>query len=91
MVLSCRRPLALTLGRFDTYDGTGSYTRLNWEEKFTRGGVDAIIFSGSSLPHATNPPGELPLVALQRSLDTIISEGTHTFRAYLLLRFWPSR
>src|SRR5262245_50623447 len=32
-------------GRFDDYDGSGSHARLNWEEKFARGGVGAIISS----------------------------------------------
>jgi 2,4-dienoyl-CoA reductase (NADPH2) len=32
-------------GRFDHYDGSGSEVRLNWEEKFARGGVGAIITS----------------------------------------------
>ncbi len=32
-------------GQFDAYDGTGGYARLNWEEKFARGGVGAIITS----------------------------------------------
>lgn len=32
-------------GRFDNYDGSGNPTRINWEEKFARGGVGAIISS----------------------------------------------
>ncbi len=32
-------------GRFDNYDGSGGHTRLNWEEKFARGGVGGIISS----------------------------------------------
>jgi 2,4-dienoyl-CoA reductase (NADPH2) len=32
-------------GRFDCYNGVGSQTRINWEEKFARGGVGAIISS----------------------------------------------
>ena len=32
-------------GTFDSYDGTGSYARLNWEEKFAKGGTGAIISS----------------------------------------------
>jgi 2,4-dienoyl-CoA reductase-like NADH-dependent reductase (Old Yellow Enzyme family) len=32
-------------GRFDNYDGSGSQARVNWEEKFARGGVGAIISS----------------------------------------------
>ena len=30
-------------GRFDDYDGAGSQTRINWELKFARGGVGAIL------------------------------------------------
>lgn len=32
-------------GRWDNYDGHGTQTRINWEEKFARGGVGAIISS----------------------------------------------
>jgi 2,4-dienoyl-CoA reductase (NADPH2) len=32
-------------GRFDHYNGVGTQVRINWEEKFARGGVGAIISS----------------------------------------------
>jgi 2,4-dienoyl-CoA reductase (NADPH2) len=32
-------------GRFDNYDGSGTPARINWEEKFARGGVGAILSS----------------------------------------------
>jgi 2,4-dienoyl-CoA reductase (NADPH2) len=32
-------------GRFDQYDGSGTQTRINWELKFARGGVGAILSS----------------------------------------------
>ena len=32
-------------GRFDNYDGSGTQARINWEVKFARGGVGAIISS----------------------------------------------
>src|SRR5205823_7723285 len=32
-------------GTFDNYDGSGTPARVNWEEKFARGGLGAIISS----------------------------------------------
>src|SRR5258706_2161936 len=32
-------------GRFDNYDGSGNQARINWEVKFARGGVGAILSS----------------------------------------------
>ena len=32
-------------GRFDNYDGSGTRARVNWEERFARGGVGAIVSS----------------------------------------------
>ena len=32
-------------GRWDNYDGSGTHARINWETKFARGGIGAIISS----------------------------------------------
>ena len=32
-------------GRFDNYDGSGTQARINWEARFARGGVGAVISS----------------------------------------------
>jgi 2,4-dienoyl-CoA reductase-like NADH-dependent reductase (Old Yellow Enzyme family) len=34
-------------GRFDNYDGSGTPIRANWDEKFARGGIGAIISSNA--------------------------------------------
>ena len=34
-------------GRFDNYDGSGTKVRINWDAKFARGGVGAIISSNA--------------------------------------------
>jgi 2,4-dienoyl-CoA reductase-like NADH-dependent reductase (Old Yellow Enzyme family) len=34
-------------GRFNNYDGTGTQIHMNWDEKFARGGVGAIISSNA--------------------------------------------
>jgi 2,4-dienoyl-CoA reductase (NADPH2) len=34
-------------GRFDNYDGSGTQARINWEERFARNGVGAIVSSFS--------------------------------------------
>jgi 2,4-dienoyl-CoA reductase (NADPH2) len=34
-------------GRFDNYDGSGTPVRLNWDVKFARGGIGAIISSNA--------------------------------------------
>src|SRR3954454_6984004 len=36
-------------GRFDNYDGSGNQARINWELKFARGGVGAILSSFMSV------------------------------------------
>jgi len=45
-------------GRFDNYDGSGTKTRIGWDEKFARGGVGAIISSNSPVhPRGLIVPG----------------------------------
>lgn len=53
-------------------------------------GVDAFhVSSGNSFPHPRNPAGGFPIEDVVRGYDTMISSGRHTFRNYLLFRFWP--
>ena len=53
-------------------------------------GVDALhVSSGSSFPHPRNPPGEFPVEDALKTFDSMISSGDHTFRNYLIFKFWP--
>ncbi len=45
-------------GRFDNYDGSGTEVRINWDVKFARGGVGAIISSNAPIhEHGHIVPG----------------------------------
>ena len=56
-------------GRFDNYDGSGTQARINWDLKFARGGVGAIISSfvpvAPARPH--RPELRAPSTATTRS------------------------
>jgi 2,4-dienoyl-CoA reductase-like NADH-dependent reductase (Old Yellow Enzyme family) len=48
-------------------------------------GVDAFhISSGSTFPHPRNPPGDLPMRALARWYDIMLSQGTRTHLNYMI-------
>jgi 2,4-dienoyl-CoA reductase-like NADH-dependent reductase (Old Yellow Enzyme family) len=64
-----------------------SITVCRWLEE---AGVDAFhVSSGNSFPHPRNPAGDFPVKDVVRGYDTMISSGKHTFRNYLIFRFWP--
>ena len=45
-------------GRFDNYDGSGTAVRIDWDVKFARGGVGAIISSNAPIdPRGLIVPG----------------------------------
>jgi 2,4-dienoyl-CoA reductase-like NADH-dependent reductase (Old Yellow Enzyme family) len=45
-------------GRFDAYDGSGTQVRVNWDLRFARGGVGAIISSNAPIhPRGSIVPG----------------------------------
>ncbi len=66
-------------GRFDNYDGSGTQTRIHWEESFAAGGIGAII--SSFVP--VHLPGRLmPNYAMIHSDETIpfwrkVGEAVH--------------
>ncbi|HEV7401318.1 MAG TPA: hypothetical protein VGO11_00255 [Chthoniobacteraceae bacterium] len=54
-------------------------------------GVDALhVSSGSTFPHKSNPPGELPVNYFARTSEIVISTGAYTFRNFVALRYVPS-
>src|SRR3712207_7672372 len=60
-------------GRFDNYDGSGTQARINWEEKFARGGGGGVISSfvptsgrGRILPNHASIGRDDPLPFLRR-------------------------
>ena len=53
-------------------------------------GVDALhVSTGSTFPHPRNPAGEFPLQEVVENYDSIISNGRHALRNYLVFRTWP--
>jgi 2,4-dienoyl-CoA reductase-like NADH-dependent reductase (Old Yellow Enzyme family) len=53
-------------GRWDNYDGSGTQARINWEEKFARGGVGAIILPLSQSPSGAELCPITPLFTLMK-------------------------
>ena len=76
-------------GRFDNYDGSGTQTRINWEEKFARGGVGAII---SSFVPVTPHGRILPEYAMIDRDERIpfwrrVGEMAHSYDCKFILHF----
>lgn len=75
-------------GRFDNYDGSGTQARINWEEKFARGGVGAII---SSFVAVSTPGRHVPNFATLDRDDRIpfwrqVGERVHAFDCKYILQ-----
>ena len=51
-------------------------------------GVDGLhISNGNSFPHPLQPPGPLPLAEAAETYGSMLANGSHTFRNYLLFRY----
>lgn len=75
-------------GRWDNYDGSGTQARINWEEKFARGGVGAII---SSFVPITIRGRIIPNYATIHSDETIpfwrkVGEKVHEYDCKFILQ-----
>ena len=80
-------------GRFDNYDGSGNLARINWEEKFARGGVGAII---SSFVPVHIRGRIMPNYAMIDSDDKIpfwrkVGEKVHEYDCKYIMQFEPFR
>ena len=67
-------------GMFDDYNGHGSHTRINWEEKFAKGGIGCIISSLSGL-RARPHPGPLRDDRRRRQ-DPVLARGRRARARY---------
>ena len=51
-------------------------------------GVHAVhVSTGSMFPHPRNPPGGFPLDVAEQVYPSLLGEGVHTFRNYLVFRY----
>ena len=72
-------------GRFDDYDGTGTQTRINWELKFARGGVGAIVSSWCGVDRARDHRSGLRIDRVRRAHPVLARARRARARARLPL------
>jgi 2,4-dienoyl-CoA reductase-like NADH-dependent reductase (Old Yellow Enzyme family) len=53
-------------------------------------GVDMIhVSTGGGFPHPRNPPGRFPAREVVKTYDSLISDGRHVLRNFLIFSTWP--